>query len=160
MVTFVDKTLLKMIILELRILFERDLNKLSKEIESYQNEESLWVIQEGISNSGGNLALHLIGNLRTYIGKNLGDFEYIRNREAEFSAKNISKETLLEMIEETKEIVLKTVEKLTVNQLEKIYEEETLGYEMTTQYFLIHLYGHLLYHTGQINYHRRVLGGV
>ena len=46
-----------MIIQEIHKLFERDLIKFIKEIESYQNEESLWVINEGISNSGGNLAL-------------------------------------------------------------------------------------------------------
>ena len=142
---------------ELHNLFERDLNRLIKEIESYQNEESLWVINEGISNSGGNLALHLIGNLRTYIGKNLGNIAYIRDREAEFSTKNIPKETLLNMLAETKLMVLKILESLTINQLKEIYEEEVLGYEMTTQYFLIHLYGHLNYHLGQINYHRRPL---
>jgi uncharacterized damage-inducible protein DinB len=149
-----------MIIQELHKLFERDLNRLIKEIESYKIEESLWKIEDGINNSGGNLALHLVGNLRTYIGKNLGDFDYIRNREAEFSAKNIPKETLLTMIEETKSIVLKTLESLTISHLEEIYQEETLGYEMTTQYFLIHLYGHLNYHLGQINYHRRLLSGL
>ncbi len=141
---------------EIFTLFERDLNKLIKEIEGYKTEESLWIINDGINNSGGNLALHLVGNLRTYIGKNLGDFDYIRNREAEFSTKNISKEILLAMIEETKSIVLKTVKILTTNSLEEMYKEETLGYEMTTQYFLIHLYGHLNYHLGQINYHRRL----
>ena len=147
-----------MIVQEIHRLFERDLIRFIKEIESYQNEESLWLISEDISNSSGNLALHLVGNLRTYIGNNLGGFKYIRNREAEFSSKNIPKETLLGMMEEMKEIVLKTLETLTFIQLEKYYEEETLGYKMTTQYFLIHLYGHLLYHTGQINYHRRILG--
>ena len=145
-----------MIITELQKLFERDLNKLINEIESYQNEESLWLISEDIRNSGGNLALHLVGNLRTYIGKNLGGFEYIRNREAEFSAKNIPKETLLSMIKETRILVLTTLELLNIKQLEGIYTEEILGYEMTTQYFLIHLYGHLNYHLGQINYHRRI----
>ena len=145
-----------MIITELQKLFERDLNKLINEIESYQNEESLWLISEDIRNSGGNLALHLVGNLRTYIGKNLGGFEYIRNREVEFSAKNIPKETLLSMIKETKIIILTTLESLNIKQLEGIYTEEILGYEMTTQYFLIHLYGHLSYHLGQINYHRRI----
>jgi Protein of unknown function (DUF1572) len=99
----------------------------------------------------------LMGNLRTYIGKNLGNVPYIRNREAEFSSKNIPKETILFMIEETKSIVLKTLESLNIKQLEAIYEENVLGYEMTTQYFLIHLYGHLNYHLGQINYHRRLL---
>jgi Protein of unknown function (DUF1572) len=146
----------KMIIQEINKLFERDLNRLHKEIESYETEESLWIIKEGIKNSGGNLALHLVGNLRTYIGKNLGGFEYIRNREAEFSSKNIPKEILLKMIEETKSIVLKTLETLTISQLEEIYKEDVLGYEMTTQYFVIHLYGHLNYHLGQINYHRRL----
>ena len=141
---------------ELQKLFERDLNKLINEIESYQNEESLWLISEDIRNSGGNLALHLVGNLRTYIGKNLGGFEYIRNRETEFSAKNIPKETVLSMIKETRIIVLTTLELLNIKQLEGIYTEEILGYEMTTQYFLIHLYGHLNYHLGQINYHRRI----
>jgi uncharacterized damage-inducible protein DinB len=29
--------------------------------------------------------------------------------------------------------------------------------KMTTGYFLIHLVGHLGYHLGQINYHRRLL---
>jgi uncharacterized damage-inducible protein DinB len=145
-----------MMIQELHKLFERDLNRLFKEIEAYETEESLWLIKENINNSGGNLALHLVGNMRTYIGNNLGGFDYIRNREAEFSSKNIPKETLLKMIEETKSIVLKTLESLTVRQLEEIYQEETLGYEMTTQYFLIHLYGHLNYHLGQINYHRRL----
>ncbi len=145
-----------MIIVELQKLFERDLNKIIKEIESYQSEESLWLITEGISNSAGNLTLHLVGNLRTYIGKNLGGFEYIRNREAEFSAKNIPKETLLSMIKETKSIVLSTLESLNIKQLEDVYPEEVLGYKMTTQFFLIHLYGHLNYHLGQINYHRRL----
>jgi hypothetical protein len=145
-----------MIIQELHKLFERDLNRLINEIEGYKTEESLWVIKEGINNSGGNLALHLIGNLRTYIGKNLGGFDYTRNREAEFNSKDIPQKILLDMINETKSMVLKTLESLTISDLEEIYKEEVLGYEMTTQYFLIHLNGHLNYHLGQINYHRRL----
>ena len=88
-----------MIIQEIHKLFERDLIKFIKEIESYQNEESLWLISENISNSSGNIALHLVGNLRTYVGKNLGDFEYIRNCEDEYSSKNVPKEITLGMIE-------------------------------------------------------------
>ena len=40
----------------LKSLYNRDLNKLKVEIESYQNEESLWKIDKNISNSGGTLA--------------------------------------------------------------------------------------------------------
>lgn len=138
-------------------LFQRDLKVLYKEIEAYKNEADIWKVKEGISNSGGNLALHLVGNLKTYIGKNLGGIPYIRNREAEFSSKNIAQSLLLSSILETEQIILQTLENVSENSLSAIYPEEVLGYEMTTEYFLIHLHGHLTYHLGQINYHRRII---
>jgi hypothetical protein len=138
-------------------LFQRDLKVLYREIEAYQNEADLWKVTEGITNSGGNLALHLVGNLKTYIGKNLGGIAYVRNREAEFSSKNIAKSVLLTSILETEQIILQTLENVSENSLSAIYPEEVLAYEMTTEYFLIHLHGHLTYHLGQINYHRRII---
>ncbi|MEA5138037.1 DUF1572 family protein [Arcicella rigui] len=138
-------------------LFQRDLKVLYREIEAYKNEVDIWKVTEGITNSGGNLALHLVGNLKTYIGKNLGGIAYIRNREAEFSSKNIAQAVLLNSISETEQIVLQTLDNISANSLSEIYPEEVLGYEMTTEYFLIHLHGHLTYHLGQINYHRRIL---
>jgi uncharacterized damage-inducible protein DinB len=138
-------------------LFQRDLKVLYKEIEAYKNEAQLWQTAEGINNSGGNLALHLVGNLKTYIGKNLGKLPYIRDRDAEFSSKNIPRKIVLAYIEESLDIVTKTLESLPENTLSAIYPENVLSYEMTTQYFLIHLHGHLTYHLGQINYHRRIL---
>lgn len=138
-------------------LFERDLNRLEREISAYTNEADLWKLQHCIANTGGNLCLHLVGNLKNYIGKNLGGIAYERNREKEFSDKNIPKNRLLKSIMETKEAVLSTIVCLTAEDLAKIYPEEVLGTAMTTEYFLIHLYGHLNYHLGQINYHRRLL---
>jgi uncharacterized damage-inducible protein DinB len=139
-------------------LYQRDILNLYKEIELYQDEQQLWEILDGTSNSGGNLALHLMGNLNTYFGKNLGNTGYVRNREAEFEDKNIPKERLLKSIEEVNQVVSKVLSTLTDEQMSAVYPENVLGYEMTTEYFLIHLHGHLTYHTGQINYHRRVLG--
>ncbi len=138
-------------------LFQRDLKVLYREIEQYPHESLLWEKVDGINNAGGNLALHLIGNLKTYIGKNLGNIDYVRNREAEFSAKNVARPEILEAINETFDIVTGTLSKLPSPQLTAIYPENVLGYEMTTQYFLVHLHGHLTYHLGQINYHRRFL---
>ena len=138
-------------------LFQRDIQKLYKEIESYQDESKIWSVLDGTSNSGGNLALHLMGNLNTYFGKNLGNTGYVRDREAEFGDKNIPKEILLKYIEEVKQVVIKVLESLSYEQMKAIYPENVLGYEMTTEYFLIHLHGHLTYHTGQINYHRRFM---
>ncbi|SEM72859.1 Protein of unknown function [Chryseobacterium taichungense] len=141
----------------LQSLFTRDLNKLKTEIESYQNEETIWKTDKNISNSAGNLCLHLVGNLNNYIGAELGNSGYIRNRELEFSLKDVPRTELIQQIERTIEIVNSSLERLSTEDLQKNYPSEPLGYEMTTGYFLIHLYGHLSYHLGQINYHRRLL---
>lgn len=146
-----------MIIESLKSLYTRDLSKLKEEIESYQNEDSMWKIDKNITNSGGNLCLHLVGNLNTYIGAELGNSGYIRNRELEFSLKNIPRTELIEKVEGTLAIVIKTLDQLNDEDLGKQYPLEALGYKMTTEYFLVHLFGHLSYHLGQINYHRRLL---
>jgi hypothetical protein len=75
-------------------IFERDLNKLLQEINLYKDENSLWQIKEGIGNSGGNLCLHLMGNLNHFMGAVLGGTGYVREREKEFSLKNIPKNTI------------------------------------------------------------------
>jgi len=141
----------------LKSLFDRDLSRLKVEIESYQNEESLWKIDKNISNSAGNLCLHLVGNLNTYVGAEMGETGYIRHRDLEFSLKDIPKTELLEKLESLIEIVNSTLEKLSDEDLKKDYPTEPLGYQMSTEYFLIHLLSHLNYHLGQINYHRRLL---
>lgn len=136
--------------------FEKDLIRLKLEIVAFEREEYLWLKSNGINNSAGNLCLHIVGNLNNYIGAILGNTGYIRNRPLEFTEK-VTKNILLEKIENTQEVVLKTLENLNPDHLEKIYPEDVLGYKMTTEYFLIHLLGHLNYHLGQINYHRRIL---
>ena len=88
-------------------LFERDLNKLITEVELYKNEENLWIVENNITNSAGNLTLHLIGNLNTFIGKEIGKTAYIRDRDLEFSQKNVSRIELIQKINETKIIIKK-----------------------------------------------------
>ena len=138
-------------------LFERDLEKLKQEIAAYTNENDLWIIGDGISNSGGNLCLHLVGNLKHFIGKLLGNSSYERQRDKEFSDKNIPSTELLKAVDETIASVKTTFENLHDDELEKIFPIKVFENEMTTESFLLHLYGHLNYHLGQINYHRRLL---
>ncbi len=138
-------------------LFERDLNKLILEIKSYSNESDLWKTTEGISNSGGNLCLHLVGNMKHFVGNVLGNIPYERTREKEFSDKNISSSVIIKNVEETLHAIKETLPHLTTADLNKIYPINVFGDEMKTEWFLIHLYGHLNYHLGQINYHRRLL---
>lgn len=138
-------------------IFNRDLGKLKTEIESYKDEKQLWKIKNEISNSGGNLVLHLCGNLRNYIGAKLGNTGYVRNRDAEFNLKDVPISELIAEVEKTKDEVLNTLNKLTDEDLQKIYPENVIKKEMTTSFFLSHLTTHLNYHLGQINYHRRMI---
>lgn len=138
-------------------LFDRDLERLTSEIKAYKNESDLWVLPDGINNTGGNLCLHLVGNLQHFVGQVLGQSGYVRKREAEFSDKNVATATLLSEIETTQLIVSKTLLALTPERLAANFPIEVFGKPMTTSFFLIHLSGHLNYHLGQINYHRRLL---
>jgi len=138
-------------------LFELRLNKLSQEIALYTNEKCLWEVPNGIDNSGGNLCLHLIGNLNHFIGAVLGNSGYIRQRNTEFELKNMPIAELQSQIEATKKIVKNTITGLNSDDFDAIYPINVFGTEMTTTYFLIHLTGHLNYHLGQINYHRRLV---
>ncbi|MNK58351.1 hypothetical protein D3C87_774220 [compost metagenome] len=146
-----------MILQTLKILFNRDLDKLKFEIESYEFEKQIWAIDKNISNSAGNLCLHLAGNLNTYIGAEIDKTGYVRNRPLEFSLKDIPKSELIQKVEDTISVVNNALNNLTEADLETIYPQIVFEKEMTTGFFLIHLSTHLAYHLGQINYHRRLL---
>jgi uncharacterized damage-inducible protein DinB len=139
-------------------IFERDLNKLITEIKAYTDESKLWIVAKEINNSAGNLCLHINGNLRHYIGAVLGNSGYERDRNGEFSKKNVSKDELLRDIEGTIEVVIKTLSELPAGTFNKIYPVEISNKKMTTDFLLIHLISHLNYHLGQVNYHRRLIG--
>jgi uncharacterized damage-inducible protein DinB len=138
-------------------LFEKELDKLKEELAAYEKDELLWKVTEGINNSGGNLCLHLTGNLQHFIGATLGETGFIRNREAEFKLKNIPRQKLLEEVDNAKQVVTDTLEQLSKKELESDYPLQVFGEPLTTQFFLIYLLKHLSYHIGQINYHRRLV---
>lgn len=140
-----------------KALFTRDLEKLKREIQAYQNEDNIWHVENSILNSAGNLCLHLIGNLNTYIGAQLGKTLYIRNREGEFALKNIPRKELIAQLENTITMISETFDQISDEQLNDIYPSETPLKEATTLHFLVHLAMHLAYHLGQINYHRRLI---
>ena len=146
-----------MVIETVQKIFKRDLEKLKQEIASYRNESNLWKVDKSIANSSGNLCLHLVGNLNTYIGAEIGKTGYVRNRDLEFSLKNIPQVQLVKMIEDTIVIVEDGLSKLNENDLEREYPLLVFKEKTSTSYFLIHLTVHLGYHLGQVNYHRRLL---
>ncbi|HMK19141.1 MAG TPA: DUF1572 family protein [Chitinophagaceae bacterium] len=146
-----------MVIETVQKIFKRDLEKLKQEIASYRDEDNLWKVDKSIANSSGNLCLHLVGNLNAYIGAEIGKTGYVRNRDLEFSLKNIPQVQLLKMIEDTIVVVEDGLSKLNENDLEREYPLLVFKEKTSIGYFLIHLAIHLGYHLGQVNYHRRLL---
>lgn len=146
-----------MLLKTLKYLFKRDLEKLKAEILAYQKEENIWIVDKNIINCGGNLCLHLVGNLNYFMGTYLGNTGYIRQRDLEFSLKNVPRATIVKQIEDTSTVLANTLNQLTEADLEKEYPIIVFKNKMETGLFLTHLTTHLTYHLGQINYHRRLL---
>ena len=137
----------------------RELVTLRKEIEGYQSGEQLWRLVPGISNSGGTLALHLTGNLQHFIGAVLGGSGYVRDRDAEFSTRNLPRAEILNRIDTTTAVLSRTFTTLTESVLESRYPEAVARMRVSTGDFLVHLLSHLAYHLGQLDYHRRMTTG-
>jgi len=141
----------------LKTLYSRDLSKLRTEISQYTTEPNIWKVDKMIANSGGNLCLHLVGNLNTYIGKELGGHPYVRDRDAEFALKNVPRADLISMIDNTIGVVTASLDQLSPVDMEKEFPIVVFKEATTIEYMLIHLATHLGYHLGQVNYHRRLL---
>jgi uncharacterized damage-inducible protein DinB len=135
----------------------RDLLSLRKEIEAYPAEADLWLGAEGISNSGGTLALHLAGNLQHFIGAVLGKTGYVRNRDAEFAERDVPRAEVLHRIDAALAAVQDTLAGLSDADLGREYPLPVGKVRVETGDFLIHLATHLAYHLGQVDYHRRMV---
>jgi len=137
-------------------IYLRDTQKLKEEIQAYSTDAALWQLKDGISNSGGNLCLHLVGNLNHFLGATVGNTGYVRQRDLEFSTKGLSKMELVQLITDTQKMLKAVLPELTEADLEKEFPFEFMGKQTTRWYlnqFLLHFHSHL----GQINYHRRLL---
>jgi hypothetical protein len=140
-------------------LFRRDLTRLGQQIEAFPNDDVLWQRPPQFTNPPGNLILHLEGNLREYVGRQLGNVPYARNRPLEFSARGVSRRELVARVAELRQLIPSVIEGLTPEQMEKEHPEVVLEVPMSTAAFLIHLYGHLNWHLGQVDSLRRALTG-
>jgi len=137
--------------------FERDLMKMKEEILLYRNEKNLWLVKGTLSNSAGNLFLHVLGNLRHFIGATLGNTGYLRNRDKEFNEKNVPLNVLIEEFDRTIEDIKTGLNGLSNERMCDNFPLEKHGEVVSIEYMLQHLLTHLNYHLGQVNYHRRFL---
>ena len=148
-----------MLATELAALYLRDLSRLLQELRAFPDTPALWRVAPGLTNAAGTLALHLEGNLREYIGRQLGQIPYQRDRPLEFGARGVEQAELIGRIEGVRDTVPPVIGALSPALLDAVYPEPYDGSLISTRHFLIHLSGHLNYHLGQIDSLRRVTTG-
>jgi uncharacterized damage-inducible protein DinB len=136
---------------------DRDLRTLRREVEAYPDDASLWQTVPGISNVAGTLALHLAGNIQHYLGARLAGTDYVRDRAAEFSRRDVSRSELLREIEAARAAVKRAAGRLTESELQAEFPESIAGMKIQTGEYLLHLATHFTYHLGQLDYHRRMV---
>jgi hypothetical protein len=144
---------------EISRLLARELATLRDELLAYADERAIWALPKGVPNSAGNLALHLTGNLRWFIGTQLGATGYIRDRDAEFSRRDVPRSELLAQVAAAADEVTRTLAAMDPSALDAQYPLEVGGIRVPTGRFLLHLEGHFAYHLGQLDYHRRSVTG-
>ena len=136
----------------------RDLEGLQREIALFPDDESLWATRAGVTNSAGNLALHIAGNIRHFIGYQLGGIAYVRDRDAEFGRRTGSRDELVAALGHAIAAVREVLPRLTQAQLDKPFEGHP-EVTMVTRRFLLHLCTHTSFHLGQAGYLRRIVTG-
>lgn len=137
----------------------RDLRAARREIEAFANEADLWRKLPGIPNAAGNLALHMAGNLRHFIGTVLGGGSYVRQRDAEFGSQDVPRAEITAALDAAAEEVERVLPGLDPDRLAAPFPLAVGGYTVATADFLVHLSAHLAYHLGQLDYLRRGLTG-
>jgi uncharacterized damage-inducible protein DinB len=143
----------------LRRVARRDLQTLAAQLDAYPRDADVWRLMPGVVNSGGTLTLHLAGNVRHFIGAQLGGTGYVRDRDGEFYLRDLPRAKLREIVAAAQAEVDATLDTLTDDALERPYPLAIGGVTLSTGQFLIHLATHFGYHLGQLDYHRRIVSG-
>ncbi|HET8714434.1 MAG TPA: DinB family protein [Holophagaceae bacterium] len=140
-------------------IFARDLEVLAREIALYPDDAALWKEVPGQPTLGGSLALHLVGNLRHFIGRVVGGTDYVRDREAEFESRGRSRKELQALVQAAQAEVAAALAGLEAARLDAPFPEPIRGHQLDTRTVLVHLITHLSFHLGQLDYHRRAATG-
>jgi len=118
--------------------------------------EQVWHRPNDVSNSIGNLVIHLNGNVRQWIVAGLGREEFARDRPAEFAQREaIPTDKILGELKTTIERARAVIADLSP---ERLLRKVTIqDYEVTELTAVVHVVEHFSLHTGQIVYATKIL---
>jgi len=137
----------------------RELETFAREVELFPDDESLFRTVPGVTNSAGNLALHVCGNLKHFVGAVLGGTGYVRNRDAEFATRSGRREDVARELRQTIGVVSAALARVSDADIDRPYPQPVANLELPCGRFLMHLAVHLSFHLGQAGYLRRAVTG-
>jgi len=142
---------------DLTLLLTRELESFGREIALFPDDESIWRTCEGVSNSAANLALHVAGNIRHFIGAEIGGTGYVRDRASEFARRSGARAEVAAELTDAAATVRTVLARLTDADLEVTRTPPGVPSPITTRRFLVHLCVHAGFHLGQAGYLRRIV---
>ena len=143
---------------DLKRVLLRDLEAFRREIALFPDDATLWRTVPGVANSAGNLAVHVAGGLQHFIGAVLGGSGFKRDREGEFTTRDLSRADVTAGLDAAA-AALRALDTLPAARLDEPFPAAPGGAVLSTRAFLLHLVGHTAFHLGQAGYLRRVLTG-
>jgi uncharacterized damage-inducible protein DinB len=126
-----------------------------REVSQPLSETEFWSKPIEPGNSVGHLVLHLTGNLNHFVGAQLGHTGYVREREREFTQKEVpAKAVALRNLDEAVSTFRRIVGGLDADRLSSAHPEKRFG---TVLNALIQLLTHFALHRGQMSYIARLV---
>jgi len=116
------------------------------------SDEQFWTKPFSYGNSVGHLVLHLTGNLNYYIGAQIAETGYERNRPLEFAeSSRPSKDEVLEKFDEAAALVIQTIRRQSAEDWSKPYT--ATGSDARDRFeMVLQCATHLHHHIGQMMY--------
>ena len=123
-----------------------------RELAAPLTEQQFWTKPYPYGNSFGHLVLHLTGNLSYYIGAQIANTGYVRDRPREFNDPNPpSKEEALHRLDDAVSMVVKTVHGQSAGDWAGSYS--AVGSNCSNRLdMVVQCAGHMQHHIGQMIY--------
>ena len=126
-----------------------------RELAAPLTEKQFWTKPLEPGNSFGHLVLHLTGNVSWFVGAQVGQTGYVREREREFTEGNPpAKADAMTRLDEAVGVFHRVVQGLTAEQLAAPHPAERFGSVLSA---LVFVTAHFAVHRGQMSYLARLV---
>ena len=123
-----------------------------RELAAPLSQEQFWNKPFSFGNSFGHLVLHLTGNLNYYIGAQIADTGYVRDRPREFNQADVpAKEEALRALDDAVVMVMRTSQSQSAEDWAKSYS--AVGTNCSNRLeMVVQCAAHMQHHLGQMIY--------